>query len=273
MKFRAACIQMSSGPEIAPNLETAGTLVRTAHKDGAQFIALPENVDMLMADRARKLAAALPEDKHPGLPFFAGLARETGTWIMCGSLAIKLGAEKIANRCYLFNPEGKRVAAYDKIHMFDVDLPNGESYRESETCAPGDRAVLAPVPWGKLGMTICYDMRFPMLYRALAEAGASIITVPAAFTVPTGQAHWHILLRTRAVETGCFVLAPAQCGTHDGGRKTYGHALIVSPWGKILAEAENEPGFIAADLDIDEVAKTRASLPSLQHGRNFQLPN
>jgi deaminated glutathione amidase len=269
MQLRVACIQLNSGPDIAANLDLAAAQVRAAQQAGAEFIALPENASLMVADRAEKFARAKTEATHPALPFFADLARSTGTWIMAGSHAIKLNDQQLANRCYLFNPAGERVAAYDKIHLFDVDLPTGESHRESASFKPGDRAMLADTPWGKLGMTICYDVRFAALYRKLAQAGASIITVPSAFTVPTGRAHWHILLRTRAVETGCFVLAPAQCGTHDGGRQTFGHSLIINPWGEILAEAHNNTGYILADLDLDEVVRVRSALPSLKHDREF----
>ena len=217
-------------------------------------------------------AQAKTENEHPALPLFAALAQETGAWIVAGSLALATGGPKLAQRCYLFNPAGEIVAAYDKIHMFDADVGAGDSHRESASYEAGTRAVMAPTPWGNLGLTICYDMRFPHLYRALAKAGANIITVAAAFTVPTGQAHWHTLLRARAIETGCFILAAGQCGTHEGGRKTYGHSLIINPWGEILADAGEEKGLITATLNLDEVAAARTKLPSLQHDRVFTGP-
>ncbi|WP_114392368.1 carbon-nitrogen hydrolase family protein [Oleisolibacter albus] len=270
--LRAAVIQVNAGPEIGPNLEIAGDWVRKARAAGAELICLPENVSMMVQGRAGILARATPEERHPGVPFFRDLARETGAWIMTGTLACLLADGRVANRAFLIDPAGGIVARYDKIHMFDVDLPGGESYRESATYRPGEAAVVAPTPWGGLGLTICYDLRFPHLYRALAKAGASLITVPAAFTVPTGRAHWHVLLRARAIETGCFVLAPAQTGLHDGGRGTYGHALIVSPWGEVLADAGEEPGFVLADLDLSRVAEARRMVPSLTHDRGFAGP-
>jgi len=274
--LKVACVQVNAGPEIAPNLEAAGTLVRRARGAGADLIALPENVSMVVQGRAKVLERARPQDSHPAVPFFADLARETGATILAGSIAVLLEDGRIANRSLLFDPSGRLVATYDKIHMFDVDLPNGESYRESATFRPGERAVVAPVaaPGGRagLGMTICYDVRFAYLYRALAKAGADILAVPAAFTVPTGQAHWHLLLRARAVETGCFVIAPAQTGTHDGGRRTYGHSLIVAPWGEILADAGEDVGIITADLDLALVDEARRMVPALRHDRSFEGP-
>lgn len=266
---RVACVQVNAGPEIEPNLRAAGDLVRRAREAGAELIALPENVSMIVQGRAKVLERARPQEDHPAVPYFADLARETGAMILAGSLAVALGEGRVANRSFLFDAEGRMVATYDKIHMFDVDLPGGESYRESATFRPGDRAVLAETPWGGLGMTICYDVRFAYLYRALAQAGASIIAAPAAFTVPTGQAHWHVLLRARAIETGCFVIAPAQTGTHDEGRRTYGHSLIVAPWGEVLADAGEDVGFVAADLDLDAVAEARKRVPALRHDRDF----
>ncbi len=270
--LRAACVQVSAGTEIGPNLEAAGDLIRRARDGGATFIATPENVSMIVQGRAAVLERVRPEADHPGIPFFADLARETGAWLLAGSLGILLDdGERVANRSYLFDDAGAVVATYDKIHMFDVDLESGESYRESSTFRPGDRAVVAPSPWGGIGLSICYDVRFPHLYRALAKAGASILTVPAAFTVPTGRAHWHVLLRARAIETGCFVIAPAQVGAHDQGRRTFGHSLIISPWGEVLADAGEAVGVVTADLDLDRVAEARRMVPSLTHDRPFTL--
>jgi predicted amidohydrolase len=273
----AACVQVSAGTEIGPNLEIAGEYVLRAREAGADFIAMPENVSMIVQGRANVLERARPEAEHPGIPFFAGLARETGAWLLVGSLAIRLpaeadGRERVANRSFLIDPQGRITARYDKIHMFDVDLADGESYRESATFRPGSQAVVADTPWGRIGLSICYDVRFPHLYRALAKAGAGILTVPAAFTVPTGRAHWHVLLRARAIETGCFVIAPAQCGTHDQDRKTYGHSLIVSPWGEVLADGGDEPGFVLAELDLNAIAEARRMVPSLSHDRAFEGP-
>lgn len=269
--LKAACVQVNAGTEILPNLAAAGDLVRRARDAGAEFIALPENVSMIVQGRDKVLARVRPESEHPGIPFFADLARETGAWLLAGSLGILLDEKRVANRSYLFDDGGRVVATYDKIHMFDVDLEDGESYRESATFRPGERAVVAATPWGGVGLTICYDLRFAYLHRALAQAGAGIITVPAAFTVPTGRAHWHVLLRARAIETGCFVIAPAQVGTHDEGRQTYGHSLIVAPWGEVLADAGEAVGFVVADLDLARVAEARAMVPALTHDRPFEL--
>lgn len=269
---RVALVQVNAGPEIMPNLEQAGIFVRQAAADGAKLICLPENVSLMVQGRDNILARVKPEESHPGVPFFQDLARETGTWIMTGTLGCLLPDGRVANRAFVINPEGEITARYDKIHMFDVDLVGGESYRESATYRPGEQAVVADTPWGGLGLSICYDVRFAYLYRALAKAGASIITVPAAFTVPTGRAHWHVLLRARAIETGCFVLAPAQTGIHDGGRGTYGHSVIISPWGDVLADAGEAPGVIIADLDLSKVAEARRMVPSLRHDRTFEGP-
>ena len=269
--FKAACVQVNAGTEILPNLRAAGDLVRRARDAGADFIAMPENVSMIVQGRAKVMERVKPESEHPGIPFFADLARETGAWLLAGTLGILLDEKRVANRSYLFDDRGRVAAYYDKIHMFDVDLKDGESYRESATFRPGERAVVANTPWGGLGMTVCYDVRFAYLHRALAQAGAKIITVPAAFTVPTGRAHWHLLLRARAVETGCFVIAPAQVGTHDEGRQTYGHSLIVAPWGEVLADAGEEVGFCIADLDMARVEEARRMVPALTHDRAFEV--
>jgi len=199
------------------------------------------------------------------------LARQHEIFVHIGSLAIKISPDKAANRSFLIDRRGDIVARYDKIHMFDVDLANGESYRESNNFRPGELAVLADLPWGRLGMTVCYDLRFPALYRALAEAGASFLAIPAAFTKQTGEAHWHVLMRARAVENGCFVFAAAQGGAHENGRSTYGHSLVVDPWGQVLAEASDEPGVILADVDPAAIAAARGRIPSLQHGRRFEV--
>ena len=269
---KAACIQVNASNDMAANIERAAALACDARAAGAQLVAMPENVSMMEWGRATIIAKAMPEEEHLALAAFRELAKETGLWLHCGSLAILLANDKVANRSFLIGPEGQIAASYDKIHMFDVDLGNGESYRESATFAPGREAVLAETPWGKLGMTICYDLRFPQLYRSLAQAGADFLAVPAAFTRTTGKAHWHVLLRARAIETGCFVLAPAQCGEHAGGRQTFGHALIVSPWGAILADAGEEPGFAMATLDTEQVAEARGKVPSLSHDRLFIKP-
>lgn len=271
-KFRAACVQVSAGRELQPNIETAIRLGREARAMGADFIVYPENVTMIEPIGADAIKKALPEADHPAIPAFRALARETGAWILGGSLSIRAGETKYANRSLLFDSAGAIVARYDKLHLFDVDLAGGERYRESERIVPGERAVAAPTPWGTLGMTICYDVRFPQLYRALAKAGATMFTVPAAFTAQTGRAHWHILNRARAIECGAFVIAAAQCGTHAQGRKTYGHSLIVDPWGEILAEAGETEGVIVAEIDPAKCGEARQRIPALQHDRAFSGP-
>jgi deaminated glutathione amidase len=271
-KFRAACVQLRSGEDVAENIRAAAQLIRDAAKGGARFIATPENTTLMAADGGAKLANSFDEAHDPALPVFTDLAKELGVWLLIGSLAIKVSDGKTANRSFLINPAGAVTARYSKIHLFDVDLAGGESYRESNTVAGGDSAVLADTQWGKLGLSICYDLRFPHLYRSLAQKGAFAFTVPSAFTVPTGEAHWHVLLRARAIENGAFVIAPAQGGTHANGRKTYGHSLIVDPWGTILAEAGIEPGVIFAEIDPAISQAIRAKIPSLQHDRNFAAP-
>jgi len=271
--LRAACLQVNAGNDMDANIQAAAALACDARAAGAELVVMPENVSMMEWGRANILAKALPETDHKALHTFQELARETGLWLHTGSLSVLLnGGDKVANRSYLLSPDGEVVAQYDKIHMFDVDLGEGEVYRESATFAPGREAVLAETPWAPVGMSICYDLRFPQLYRTLAQAGAKILVVPAAFTRITGKAHWHVLLRARAIETGSFVLAPAQCGEHPGGRQTFGHALIVSPWGAILADAGEQPGYIMATLDLDQVAEARGKVPSLDHDRVFIRP-
>ena len=267
-----ACVQNCAGPEIGPSLEEATALVRAARAQGAELICLPEYFSCLKTSDDQFVIGALSEAEHPALPHFRELARELGAWLLLGSLAIKAGPGKVTNRSYLVDAAGEIAARYDKLHLFDVDLADGERYRESAAVAPGSNAVVAPTPWATLGLSICYDLRFPYLYRALAQAGAQILTVPAAFARTTGQAHWHVLLRARAIETGCYVLAPCQCGTHGGGRPTYGHSLIVDPWGRILADGGDETGIITATLDLAEVAKAQTMIPALQHDRVIAGP-
>lgn len=269
---RAACLQINSHADIAANLAMLEPLLTAAAKQGAELIALPENATFIGGDDALKRRHALAENEHPALPFFAAQAKKLKIWLLGGSLTIKRADGMHLNRSYLFAPDGGIAASYDKIHLFDASLSGGETYRESDLVAPGSQAVLTKTPFGAVGLTICYDVRFAQLYRALAQAGAVIITVPAAFTVPTGQAHWHSLLRARAIETGCFILAPAQCGTHAGGRRTFGHSLIIDPWGSSMAEAGDEPTIIYADLNLADVARVRQMLPSLQHDRVFAPP-
>jgi predicted amidohydrolase len=273
MSFVAACLQLNSGREIAPNIATAADLVRRARDTGAELIMTPEVSDMIEPKRALRLEKARAESEHPMLAAWRALARETGAHLLLGSIMLReAGAERLLNRSFLIAPDGAISARYDKIHMFDVDLPGGESYRESAVFQPGDRAVLGALPWGILGMSVCYDLRFPQLYRALAQGGADFLAVPSAFTVPTGRAHWHVLLRARAIENGCFVFAPAQDGEHAEGRRTYGHSLIVAPWGEVLAEAQEGVGFITAEIDPGRIEEARRAVPSLRHDRPFGKP-
>jgi predicted amidohydrolase len=270
--FKAACVQLRSSDDVAENIRTTSQLIREAKGKGAQFVATPENTTLMAPDGGAKLASSFDEAHDPALPAFCALAEELGIHLLIGSLAIKVSESKTANRSFLIDPEGRITARYSKIHLFDVDLPSGEKYRESNTVAGGDSAVLADLPWGKVGLSICYDMRFPQLYRALAQKGAFLLTAPSAFTETTGKAHWHILLRARAIENGAYVIAPAQGGTHANGRKTYGHSLIVGPWGEILAEAGTEPGIVLADIDPDAATDARSRVPNLQHDRPFKGP-
>lgn len=267
--FRAACVQLRSTDDVSENIRLTCDLVREAKGVGAQFIATPENTTLMAPDGGAKLENSFTEDRDPALPAFRALAEQLGVWLLIGSLAIKVSETKTANRSYLIGPRGEIVKRYDKIFLFDVELPSGETYRESNTVAGGDRAAMAELPWGKLGMTICYDLRFPQLYRVLAKAGAFIFTIPSAFTETTGKAHWHTLVRARAIENGAFVVAPAQGGLHANGRRTYGHSLIVAPWGEILAEAGTEPGVITAEINPDSAREARARIPNLLHDRDF----
>jgi predicted amidohydrolase len=271
--FQAACVQMRSGRSVERNLDEAEALIRRAAKAGASYVQTPEMTPLLERDRDSLTAAIRPEADDPAIRRFAGLAKELGIHLHLGSMAVRSAAGGIANRSLLFAPDGAIAARYDKIHMFDVDLAGGESWRESRTYAAGDRAVIADLPGARLGLTVCYDLRFPHLYRALAQAGASALAVPAAFTRQTGMAHWHVLLRARAIETGSFVIAAAQGGHHEDGRDTYGHSLIVDPWGRILAEAEgDEPGFIIAAVDPGASDAARSRIPALRHDRPFAAP-
>lgn len=270
---KVACVQLTTGSEPQQNLAAMMPLIHEAHRQGADFITLPEVLDLIEPRRPMAFAKAEPEEEHAVLRALRDTAATLGRWILAGSVVVKLGPEKLANRSVLINHRGQIVARYDKIHMFDVDLPDQPIYRESAAYQPGTAAVVAPTPWFTLGMSICYDLRFAYLYRALAQAGAGVITIPAAFTHFTGTAHWHVLVRARAIETGCFIVAPAQCGQNAPGRQTYGHSLIVAPWGEILAEAGDTPGVIAATLDLTHITQARTRVPALTHDRHFPLVN
>jgi predicted amidohydrolase len=270
-RFRVALVQLCSGREIASNMAFATGLIRAAAGQGARYIQTPENTALVELSTERLFERIRPEAETTILRDFSALASNLGVWLHIGSVAIRIGEQKAANRSFLFAPDGRIAARYDKIHMFDVDLPSGESYRESKNYQPGGTAVNVRLPWGTLGMTTCYDLRFPEQYKALAQAGADFLAVPSAFTRQTGQAHWHVLLRARAIETGCFVFAAAQGGDHEVGRATYGHSLIISPWGEILAEGGEDPGLVSADIDVSQVAAARQRIPALHHARPFDV--
>ncbi|UYO49622.1 carbon-nitrogen hydrolase family protein [Rhodopseudomonas palustris] len=269
--FNAALVQMRSGLTPEPNLEQGTRLIREAVKAGADYVLTPEVSNMMQLNREALFAQLAEQNDDLSLKAYRELARELNIHLHIGSLALRASPERAVNRSFLIGPDGAILASYDKIHMFDIDLGNGESYRESANYQPGETAVISDLPWGRIGLTICYDVRFPALYRALAESGASFLAVPAAFTKPTGEAHWHVLLRARAIENGCFVFAAAQGGLHENKRETFGHSLIIDPWGKVLAEGGIEPGFIMARIDPAEVTKARSKIPSLQHGRRFTV--
>jgi deaminated glutathione amidase len=269
--FKVGLIQMRSGLDPAANLATVLELVDQAKRAGADYVLTPEMTNILAIKRDHLFANIVAEENDPMLATLREVARELAIYVHIGSLAIKASAEKAANRSFLIDRKGEVAARYDKIHMFDVDLAGNESYRESSNYRPGELAVLADLPWGRLGMTVCYDLRFPALYRALAEAGASFLAIPSAFTRQTGEAHWHVLQRARAIENGCFVFAAAQGGKHENGRETFGHSLVIDPWGRILAEGGIEPGVVMAEIKPAEVAAARGRVPSLHHGRRFEL--
>lgn len=269
--FKAAMIQMRTGLTPGPSLEQATALIRDAAKQGAQYVQTPEVSNMMQQNRTALFEHLKAQDDDASLKTYRDLAKELGIHLHIGSLAVLATPDRAANRSFLIGPDGQLIANYDKIHMFDIDLGNGETYRESANYQPGENAVITDLPWGRLGMTICYDLRFPALYRALAESGASFLAIPSAFTKKTGEAHWHTLLRARAIENGCFVFAAAQGGLHENKRETFGHSLIVAPWGEILAEGGTEPGVIMAEIDPAKVDAARKSVPSLQHGRRFSV--
>ncbi len=270
-RFKVGLIQMRSGLEPQQNLAAVLTLIDDAKNSGADYVLTPEMTNILALKREHLFSKIVAEDQDATLATLREVARRLGIFVHIGSLAIKASPEKAVNRSFLIDRKGDVAARYDKIHMFDVDLAGGESYRESNNYRAGDLAVVADLPWGRLGLTVCYDLRFPALYRALAETGVSFLAIPSAFTKQTGEAHWHVLQRARAIENGCFVFAAAQGGRHENGRETYGHSLVVDPWGRIVAEGGIEPGVVMANIDPAEVASARAKIPSLHHGRRFEL--
>ena len=270
--FRVALLQMQTGNDLARNLETVTSMTREAARAGAQFVLTPEYTLMMDGSGRVMRERALPPDGGAALADLQSLAREHAIWLLAGSLTLKTADERIVNRSYLISADGRVVASYDKIHMFDATLPDGKVIRESSAYCPGERAVIAETPWGKLGLTVCYDLRFPQLYRALAKAGALYLTVPSSFQRATGKFHWHTLLKARAIENGCFVFAPAMCGEHPGNRTTYGHSLIVDPWGDVLADGGEAPGIVYADIDPARLDRVRGMMPCLEHDRVFGGP-
>jgi predicted amidohydrolase len=272
LSFTAAMVQMRTGLLPPGNLEQGTKLIREAAAQGADYVLTPEVSNMIQSNRQAMFENLALEEDDLSLKAYRALAAELKIHLHIGSLALRASPERAVNRSFLIGPDGTVIARYDKIHMFDIDLPDGESYRESANYQPGETAVIADLPWGRVGLTICYDVRFPALYRALAESGASFLTVPSAFTVRTGEAHWHTLLRARAIENGCFVFAAAQAGTHESKRQSYGHSLIVDPWGTILAEGSaTETGVFLARIDPAKVETARKTVPSLRHGRRFSV--
>lgn len=269
--FKAACIQNTATRDIPANIAWVCDRIDEAVGAGAEFIALPETVGLIEPVNAQIPEKVYSEADDPGLAAFREKAAKHAVVLLVGSQLIRLEDNRIVNRSFLIDSSGAVQARYDKLHMFDIQLANGESYLESEMISPGDRAVITSTPWGKLGLSVCYDLRFAALYRALAQNGAEIITIPAAFTLTTGKAHWHTLVIARAIETGCFVIAPNQCGHHADKRRSFGHSLIVDPWGEVLADGGPEPGIIYADIDISKVAKVRNRIPALQNDREFKV--
>jgi predicted amidohydrolase len=268
-KLDISLIQLCSGPDVEENIATASALIKEAAATGARLILTPENTALFEAHTKALFGKAEPEDQNKALKVFTRLASDLNVWLLIGSLAIKLSGQKLANRSFLISPQGI-IARYDKIHMFDVNLKGGESYRESKNFQAGSKAVVGETSWGPLGMTVCYDLRFPYLYRRLAHKGAGMIAVPSSFTAQTGRAHWHILLRARAIEVGAFILAPAQGGRHADGRETFGHSLVVDPWGKVLLDAGDiESGAFNITLDLTKIEKARAAIPALKHDREL----
>lgn len=270
--FRVACLQMQSGNDLAANLDTLTRMTREAAGGGARLVMSPEYALMMDGSGRTMRERALPADGGKVLAELCALSRELGIWTLIGSLTLRAGDERMVNRSYLVADDGRVAASYDKIHMFDCTLPDGKVIRESSAYRPGARAVIADMPWGRLGMSVCYDLRFPHLYRTLAQGGADYLSIPSSFQRQTGKVHWHTLVKARAIENACFVFAPAMCGEHPGNRSTYGHTLIVDPWGEVLADGGEAPGIVCADVDPGRVRKVRGMIPSLEHDRPYGMP-
>lgn len=275
--MRVGLVQLNASDMPLDNLAITEGMIREAVAGGAEFVATPEVTNIISTSRSHQKQVLNAEADDPTLARLRAVAADLKITLLIGSLAVLSGDAdgRFANRSFLIGPDGEILGRYDKIHMFDVDIDKVETWRESDGYRPGGQAVVADSPVGRIGMTICYDMRFPALYRHLAQSGAEILTIPAAFSQVTGKAHWEILLRARAIETGCFVIAPAQCGDHSISRgrprQTHGHSLIVAPWGEVLADGGSKPGVTLTDIDLDEVAKARARVPSLSHDRPFEV--
>jgi predicted amidohydrolase len=270
--FKVALLQTQTGNDLAVNLETVSAMTREAAQSGARFVLTPEYTLMMDGSGRTMRERALDPDGGQALAQLQALAAELSIWLLVGSLTLKTDSDRIANRSFLIAADGSVQASYDKIHMFDATLPDGNVIRESSAYCPGARAVTADTPWGRLGLTVCYDLRFPQLYRSLAKAGARYLTIPSSFQRATGKDHWQPLIQARAIENACFVFAPAMCGEHPGNRSTYGHSLVVDPWGKILADGGEAPGIVYADVDPQRVDKVRGMLPCLEHDVEFSLP-
>ena len=267
MSFIAACIQSTATPDVHADIRVLTDFIRQAAASGARFIATPEYCAGLDTRGGKMFPVAFTEAEHPVLPAMQALAKELKVWLLIGSIGVRAPDGKIFNRSFMLGPSGTIAARYDKIHLFDIDLGEGRSYHESATIAAGSTAVVAPCVEGTIGLSICYDIRFPHLYRAYAQAGAEMLAAPAAFTRITGAAHWHVLQRARAIENGAYVISPGQCGTLAGGAECYGHSLIVDPWGRVLADGGTEPGVVTAEIDLRQVGETRGRIPSLRHDR------
>jgi deaminated glutathione amidase len=269
--FKVGLVQMRTTRDPQVNLDAMLRGIDEAGRGGADYVLTPEICNIMEVRRDRLFEKIFADENDPTLATLREVARKLAIYIHIGSLAIKASPDKAVNRSFLIDRKGEIAARYDKIHMFDVDVGDGQTYRESNTYRAGELAVVSDLPWGRLGLTVCYDLRFPALYRALAEAGASFLAIPSAFTRVTGEAHWHVLMRARAIENGCFVFAAAQGGKHENGRETFGHSLVVDPWGRVIVEGGTDPGVLIAEIDPAEVASARARIPSLLHGRRFEL--